>query len=51
MKRLFDNLFIDFSAAALMVGMAATGYILRFPLPPQLEQVPRAVGPHLPPVG
>jgi hypothetical protein len=34
MKRLFDNLFIDLFAAALMVGMAATGYILRFPLPP-----------------
>jgi hypothetical protein len=34
MKRLFDNLFIDLCAATLMVGMAATGYILRFPLPP-----------------
>jgi hypothetical protein len=34
MKRLFDNLVIDLIAAALMVGMAATGYILRFPLPP-----------------
>jgi hypothetical protein len=34
MKRIFDNLFIDLFAATLMVGMAATGYILRFPLPP-----------------
>jgi hypothetical protein len=34
MKRFFDNLLIDLSAAVLMVGMLATGYILRFPLPP-----------------
>jgi len=34
MKRLLDNLLIDLVAAALTVGMAATGYILRFPLPP-----------------
>lgn len=34
MKRLFDNLATDLIAAALMVGMVATGYILRFPLPP-----------------
>jgi hypothetical protein len=34
MKRLFDNLLIDLIAAALMIGMLATGYILRFPLPP-----------------
>ena len=31
MKRLLDNLVIDLIAAALMVGMAATGYVLRFP--------------------
>jgi hypothetical protein len=34
LKRFFDNLLIDLIAAALMVGMVATGYILRFPLPP-----------------
>lgn len=34
MKRFLDNLFVDLLSAALMVGMAATGYILRFPLPP-----------------
>lgn len=34
MKRYFDNLLIDLVAATLMIGMAATGYILRFPLPP-----------------
>jgi Domain of unknown function (DUF4405)/Planctomycete cytochrome C len=34
MKRFFDNLLIDLIAAALMIGMLATGYILRFPLPP-----------------
>ena len=34
MKRLFDNLLVDLIAAALMIGMLATGYILRFPLPP-----------------
>jgi hypothetical protein len=34
MKRLLDNLLIDLIAAALMIGMLATGYILRFPLPP-----------------
>jgi hypothetical protein len=34
MKRLFDNLLVDLVAAALMIGMLATGYILRFPLPP-----------------
>ena len=31
MKRLFDNLLIDLIAAGLMIGMIATGYILRFP--------------------
>ncbi len=34
MKRFFDNLLIDLAAGALMIGMLATGYILRFPLPP-----------------
>jgi hypothetical protein len=34
MKRFFDNLLIDLIAAGLMIGMMATGYILRFPLPP-----------------
>ena len=34
MKRFFDNLLIDLVAAGLMLGMVATGYILRFPLPP-----------------
>jgi mono/diheme cytochrome c family protein len=34
MKRLLDNFYIDLIAASLMIGMAATGYILRFPLPP-----------------
>jgi len=34
MKRLFDNLLLDLLAAALMLGIAGTGYILRFPLPP-----------------
>ena len=34
MKRILDNLHIDLIAAALMVAMVATGYILRFPLPP-----------------
>ena len=34
MKRFFDNLLVDLIAAALMIGMLATGYILRFPLPP-----------------
>jgi hypothetical protein len=34
MKRFFDNLLIDLTAAVLMVGMLATGYVLRFPLPP-----------------
>jgi hypothetical protein len=34
MKRLFDHLTIDLVAAGLMVGMVATGYLLRFPLPP-----------------
>src|SRR5262249_3892938 len=33
-KRLVDNLLIDLIAAAVMIGMLATGYILRFPLPP-----------------
>lgn len=34
MKRILDNLHIDLIAAALLVAMVATGYILRFPLPP-----------------
>lgn len=34
MKRVFDNLLVDLLAASLMLGMIATGYILRFPLPP-----------------
>lgn len=34
MKRTALNLLIDFLAALSFVGMIATGYILRFPLPP-----------------
>lgn len=34
MKRLLDNLAIDLVAAGMMLGMLASGYILRFPLPP-----------------
>lgn len=34
MKRVLDNLWVDAIGAILMVAMAATGYILRFPLPP-----------------
>jgi uncharacterized membrane protein len=34
MKRVLDNLHVDLITAALMVAMVATGYILRFPLPP-----------------
>jgi hypothetical protein len=34
MKRILDNLHVDVLAAVLMVAMIATGYILRFPLPP-----------------
>lgn len=34
MKRILDNLHVDVVAAVLMVAMVATGYILRFPLPP-----------------
>jgi hypothetical protein len=33
-KRFMDNLLIDLMAAGLMIGMLATGYVLRFPLPP-----------------
>lgn len=31
MKRFLDNLVVDIIAAGLMIGMVATGYILRFP--------------------
>lgn len=34
MKKALDNLHVDAIAAVLMVAMVATGYILRFPLPP-----------------
>ena len=34
MKRFFNNLFVDVVAAGVMLGMIATGYILRFSLPP-----------------
>jgi mono/diheme cytochrome c family protein len=34
MKRVLDNLIVDAIAAILMVAVVATGYILRFPLPP-----------------
>jgi len=34
MKRFLDNLIVDLIAAGLMIGMLATGYIIRFPLPP-----------------
>jgi hypothetical protein len=34
MKRTLVNLLIDLSAALLFLGMLATGFILRFPLPP-----------------
>lgn len=38
MKRILNNLFVDLIAAALMVAMVATGYILRFPLPPRTNK-------------
>ncbi|MEQ8854811.1 DUF4405 domain-containing protein [Gimesia sp.] len=34
MKRILDNLRVDLMTAALLIVMIATGYILRFPLPP-----------------
>ena len=34
MKRTTLNLMIDLFAATLMLGMIATGFVLRFPLPP-----------------
>lgn len=34
MKRIIENLPVDLFAIALMAAMVATGYILRFPLPP-----------------
>lgn len=34
MKRTLVNLLVDLSAALLFLGMLATGFILRFPLPP-----------------
>ncbi|MEX1230667.1 MAG: DUF4405 domain-containing protein [Planctomycetaceae bacterium] len=34
MKRISLNLIVDLAAAILLLGMIATGYILRFPLPP-----------------
>ena len=34
MNRTLTNLIIDLSAALLLVGMLATGWILKFPLPP-----------------
>jgi len=34
MNRTFANIIIDIIAALLFLGMIATGYILRFPLPP-----------------
>ncbi|UOA10227.1 DUF4405 domain-containing protein [Methylobacter sp. S3L5C] len=34
MNRTFANIIIDIIAAFLLLGMIATGYILRFPLPP-----------------
>jgi uncharacterized membrane protein len=33
-KRTLLNLIVDLAAAVLLLGMIATGYILRFPLPP-----------------
>jgi mono/diheme cytochrome c family protein len=34
MKRTLVNLLIDLAAAVLFLGMLATGYLIRFPLPP-----------------
>lgn len=34
MKRTFVNLLTDLSAALLFLAMLATGFVLRFPLPP-----------------
>jgi hypothetical protein len=34
MRRFLDNLVIDLIAGGLMIGMIATGYVLRCPLPP-----------------
>ena len=34
MNRTLTNLFVDVSAAILLIGMLATGWILKFPLPP-----------------
>ena len=34
MNRTFTNLIVDVSAAVLLIGMLATGWILKFPLPP-----------------
>ena len=33
MKRTSLNLIVDVSAGILLLGMIATGYVLRFPLP------------------
>jgi len=39
MNRTIANVIIDLAAALLFVGMIATGYILRFPLPPGSNRV------------
>ena len=39
MNRTFRNLIVDLAAAFLFLGMMATGYILRFPLPPGTNKV------------
>jgi len=35
MNRTLANIIIDIIAAFLLLGMIATGYLLRFPLPPR----------------
>jgi hypothetical protein len=39
MNRTFANVIIDLAAALLFVGMIATGYVMRFPLPPGTNRV------------
>lgn len=39
MTRTLLNLLIDLAAAALILGLMATGYILRFPLPPGSNRI------------
>ena len=50
MSRTSVNLLVDLSAAALFLGMIATGYILGFALPPGTNKA-EPVGPHAAPMG